>query len=155
MIYFLHYFLIVLRIKKVYAEKKTMHKKWSFPLRIALINVTKSAENCEFGHIYWINPRRKTSFSVQWENHIFAALKVVLTISSNWNRRRGIFNLTCSSKKNRKRHSCNLNWFSNWYRKRGSFNMTCSRYETILIAFIAVTTCHLKVTMKNQLRLRV
>ena len=26
-------------------------KKWSFPLRISLVNTTKSAENCEFGHI--------------------------------------------------------------------------------------------------------
>ena len=27
------------------------HKKWSFPLRISSVNVTKSAENCGFGHI--------------------------------------------------------------------------------------------------------
>ena len=29
----------------------TLHKKWSFPLRISLVNVIKSA--C---HIYWRNP---------------------------------------------------------------------------------------------------
>ena len=34
----------------------TLHKKWSFPLRISSLNVTKSAGNCGFGHIYWRNP---------------------------------------------------------------------------------------------------
>ena len=27
-------------------------QKWSFPLRISLVNLTKSAVNCGFGHIY-------------------------------------------------------------------------------------------------------
>ena len=31
----------------------SLHKKWSLPLRISSVNVTKSAENCGFGHIYW------------------------------------------------------------------------------------------------------
>ena len=44
-----------------------MHKKWSFPLRISSVNVTKSAVSCEFGHIYWGSPKWKTSFFVQWE----------------------------------------------------------------------------------------
>ena len=30
---------------------KPLHKKWSFPLRISSINVTKSTGNCGFGHI--------------------------------------------------------------------------------------------------------
>ena len=30
----------------------TLHKIASFPLRIPLVNVTKSAGNCGFGHIY-------------------------------------------------------------------------------------------------------
>ena len=30
-----------------------LYKTWSFPLRISSVNVTKSAENCGFGHIYW------------------------------------------------------------------------------------------------------
>ena len=34
----------------------TLHKKWSFPLKISSLNVTKSAGNCGFGHIYWRNP---------------------------------------------------------------------------------------------------
>ena len=33
-----------------------LHKKWSFRLRISSVNVTKSAGNCRFGHIYWRNP---------------------------------------------------------------------------------------------------
>ena len=37
-------------------QKLTMHKKWSFPLRISSVNVTKSAGICGFGHIYWRNP---------------------------------------------------------------------------------------------------
>ena len=41
-------------------------KKWSFPLRISSVNVTKSSGNCGSGHIYWRNPLWKTSFSVQW-----------------------------------------------------------------------------------------
>ena len=43
----------------------TLHKKWSFPLRISLVNVTKSAVSGGFGHIYWRNPWWKTSFFVQ------------------------------------------------------------------------------------------
>ena len=30
-------------------------KKWSFPLRIPSVNVTKSGVPCGFGHIYWRN----------------------------------------------------------------------------------------------------
>ena len=40
-------------------------KKWSFPLRISSVNVTKSAGNCRLGHIYWRNSEWKTSFFVQ------------------------------------------------------------------------------------------
>ena len=36
--------------------KHTLHKKWTFPLRISSVNVTKSGGNCGFGHIYWRNP---------------------------------------------------------------------------------------------------
>ena len=39
-----------------------LHKKWSFPWRIYSANMTKSAGNCRFGHIYWRNPSWKTSF---------------------------------------------------------------------------------------------
>ena len=40
----------------------SIYKKWSFSLRIAWVNVTKSAGNYGFGHIYWRNPQWKTSF---------------------------------------------------------------------------------------------
>ena len=33
----------------------TLHKKWSFPIKISSVNVTKSARNCGFSHIYWRN----------------------------------------------------------------------------------------------------
>ena len=32
---------------------KSLHKKMKFPLRISLVNVTKSTGKCAFGHIYW------------------------------------------------------------------------------------------------------
>ena len=38
-------------------------KKWSFPLRMSSVNVSKSAGNCGncgFGHIYWRSPQWKT-----------------------------------------------------------------------------------------------
>ena len=40
----------------------TLYKKWSFPLRISSVNVTKSAGNCGFGHINWRYPLWKTPF---------------------------------------------------------------------------------------------
>ena len=43
-----------------------MDKKLNFLLRIASVNMTKSAGNCRFGHIYWRNPPWKTSFSARW-----------------------------------------------------------------------------------------
>ena len=48
-----------------FIKKYAQHKKSSFPLRVFSVNVTKSAENGGFGHIYWRNPSRKTSFFVQ------------------------------------------------------------------------------------------
>ena len=41
-------------------------QKWSFPLRIFSVNVTKSSVSCGFGHIHWRNPSWKTLFFVQW-----------------------------------------------------------------------------------------
>ena len=35
-----------------YLSVNTLHKKWSFPLRISLVNVTKSVVSCGLGHIY-------------------------------------------------------------------------------------------------------
>ena len=39
-----------------YVALHARHKKWSFSLRIFSVNVTTSAGNCRFGHIYWQNP---------------------------------------------------------------------------------------------------
>ena len=44
----------------------SLYKKWSFPLRISSVNVTKSAVSYGFGYIYWRNPEWKTSLFVQW-----------------------------------------------------------------------------------------
>ena len=35
---------------------QTLHKKWSFSLKISLVNVTKFAVSCGFGHISCRNP---------------------------------------------------------------------------------------------------
>ena len=37
-------------------EHFTLHKKWSFPLRVLSVNVAKSAVSCGLGYIYWRNP---------------------------------------------------------------------------------------------------
>ena len=48
-------------------QNSTLHKKWSFTLRIFSVNVTKSwPVSCRFDHIYWRNSSWKTSFFVQW-----------------------------------------------------------------------------------------
>ena len=51
----------------VQAASQPLHKKWSFPLRISLVNVTKSGVSCGFGHSYWRNPYGKVYF-VQWSS---------------------------------------------------------------------------------------
>ena len=46
-----------MHFRKTYRKCFPLHKKWSFPLiRISPVNVTKSAGNCGFGHIYWRHP---------------------------------------------------------------------------------------------------
>ena len=40
---------------EVYMVIWPLHKKWSFPLRISPVNVTKSTGNCGFGHTCWKN----------------------------------------------------------------------------------------------------
>ena len=42
-----------------------LYEKWSFPLRISSINITKSFGNRGFSNIYWRNSKWKTSFFVQ------------------------------------------------------------------------------------------
>ena len=45
-------------------------QKWSFPLRIYSVNVTKSAVSYGFDHIYWRNPQRKTTYFVQCSHFV-------------------------------------------------------------------------------------
>ena len=45
-----------------------LHKKWSFPLGIFSVNVTKYAVSCGFGHIYLGNSKWKTSLVQCWES---------------------------------------------------------------------------------------
>ena len=37
-------------------SQSSLHNKWSFPLRVCPVNVTKFTRNCGFGHFYWKNP---------------------------------------------------------------------------------------------------
>ena len=60
-----HSMLASVKVKFMHVEELTLHKKWSFPLKISSVNVTKFAGNCSFGQIYWRNPWWKTSFFVQ------------------------------------------------------------------------------------------
>ena len=63
-----------------------MLNKASFPVRISSVNVTKSAGNCGFDHIYWRNPWWKISLFVKW---MFLNLKIkcLLTIYESSHRR--------------------------------------------------------------------
>ena len=54
---------IALLKKLCYCSYGSLHKKWSFPLRVSSVNVTKFAGNCRFGHIYWRNLNGKLHFS--------------------------------------------------------------------------------------------
>ena len=40
----------------------TTAQKWSFPLKISAVNLTKFEVSCGSGHIYWRNLHGKTSF---------------------------------------------------------------------------------------------
>ena len=53
----------------------SLHKKWSFPWRVSLVNVAKSAVFWGCGHIYWKNPYWKTSFFVQYLVCLFISSK--------------------------------------------------------------------------------
>ena len=46
-------------------KSSTLHKTWSFSLRMPSVNMTKPAVSCGFGHIYWRNPKSKFFFCVQ------------------------------------------------------------------------------------------
>ena len=52
--------------RELFEKNIALHKKWSFPLGISTVNVTKSAGDCGFGYIYWRSTQWKTSFFVQY-----------------------------------------------------------------------------------------
>ena len=58
----------------------TLHKKWSFPLSISSVNVTKSVVFCRLRHINWRNPQWKNSFFVQCYIWLSVCLSVWLYI---------------------------------------------------------------------------
>ena len=65
----------------------SLHKKWSFPLKISSVNVTRSAVSDGYGHIYWRNPWWKTSFFVQCV--LFVSISLFLSLfgwfRAKWN----------------------------------------------------------------------
>ena len=58
----------------IFVDLITLHKKWSFPLMISSVNVTKSAVSWGFGHIYGRNPQWKASFFLQCKERTFNKL---------------------------------------------------------------------------------
>ena len=48
----------------------TLQKRWSFPLNISFVNVTKSVVFCGFGLTYRRDSERKTSFFVHWQQKL-------------------------------------------------------------------------------------
>ena len=64
------------------AADGSLNRNWSFPLRISSVNMTKSAVNCGFGHVYWRNPWWKTSFfcAMVTENSQIVRHKVMLKV---------------------------------------------------------------------------
>ena len=67
-------------------DSHTLHKKWSFPLRLSSVNMTKSAVSCRFGHIYWRNHNWKTSLFAQckWYGSQKKNSKEVKKLYINW-----------------------------------------------------------------------
>ena len=51
-----HYINIVEKSCENKPNEIALHKKWSLPLRISLVNVTQSGVSRRFGHIYWRYP---------------------------------------------------------------------------------------------------
>ena len=58
-----------------------------------LFNKIQSAVSCGFGHIYWRNPQRKTSFFGQWKISSTCAQQMLCPDYSNLQERRSISKL--------------------------------------------------------------
>ena len=67
-----------------------LRKKWSFPLRISSVYMTKSAVFCGFGHIYWRNPQWKTSCFVHWKISSTCVQQMLCLNYSNQQEKRNI-----------------------------------------------------------------
>ena len=87
--YLLEMLRVILSFLKILSLKKRFNRFFSiqkickkskcrsFPLRISSVNVTKSAENCGFGHIYWRNLNGKLHFLCSVRNYTRGHLKSV------------------------------------------------------------------------------
>ena len=53
----------------------SLHKNWSFPLRVSLVIVTTSTVSSIFSHIHWRNPWWKTSFFVECLHNYIMSLR--------------------------------------------------------------------------------
>ena len=47
-------------------QRRTLHKKWSFPSRVSSVIATRSVVPYRFDYIYCRNTKWKTSFFMQW-----------------------------------------------------------------------------------------
>ena len=77
--------------ENVISSRQDLLHKCSFPLRISLVNVTKSAVSCGFSYIYCRNLKLKPSFFVQW---ILQALTFFCSKMHN-EKRRSNWNIYC------------------------------------------------------------
>ena len=77
--------------ENVISSRQDLLHKCSFPLRISLVNVTKSEVSCGFSYIYCRNIKLKPSFFVQW---ILQALTFFCSKMHN-EKRRSNWNIYC------------------------------------------------------------
>ena len=64
-------------LENLQIEWKTLHKKWSFPLRISSVNVTKSAGNCKTLDLTSI---KQTALNKQGSTHTKKCYKLLVHI---------------------------------------------------------------------------
>ena len=62
-----------------------LHIKWSFPLKIFSVNMTKFAVSCQFGHIYWRNLWWKTPAQCLFFRILFDFFKCNIQKCVSWN----------------------------------------------------------------------
>ena len=67
-------------------ERCTLHKKWSFQLRISSVNVTKSTISCGFDHIYWKIHLLSSAICYLMHCSLFSAFRSFLYSDRIWTR---------------------------------------------------------------------